>query len=159
MPPTSSHTPFLWLKEINEPWVPGGHGFPVVGFGRFGKQTGAGLSKFSPPSVCTVITSGSCAPGGRGPGNRSGGTGEMPTLPPRVPSSLNSELAGTVMLTPAKAGLFATTNGGNETVVSLVRLTACSVPAVISGRYICPVPPAKLSIRPATASQALPTYG
>jgi len=56
--------------------------------------------------VCTVITMGSSNPGGSGPGNRSGGTGAMPTLPPRVPSSLNSELAGTVIDTPASAGLF-----------------------------------------------------
>src|SRR5215475_635112 len=108
---------------MSAPFVPGGQGLPKVGFDKFGKQTGAGLSKFSGPSVCTVITSGSSAPGGSGPGKRSGGTGAIPTLPPRVPSSLNSELAGTVMLTPASAGLFATTLAGNEIVVFCVMLT------------------------------------
>src|SRR5262249_3104326 len=103
---------------MSEPLVPGGHGLPKVGFGKFGKQTGAGLSKFSGPSVCTVMTRGSSTPGGSGPGKRSGGTGAMPTFPPRVPSSLNNEFAGTVMLTPASAGLFAITLGGNEIVVS-----------------------------------------
>ena len=56
---------------------------PVVGSAKFGNFTGAGLSKFSGPSVCTVMTSGGVAPSGKGPGKRSGGTGAMPTFPPR----------------------------------------------------------------------------
>src|SRR5262245_59641879 len=119
---------------MSEPFVPGGQGLPRVGFDKLGKQTGAGLSKFSGPSVCTVMTIGRSAPGGSGPGKRSCGTGAIPTFPPRVPSSLNSELAGTVMLTPTSAGLFAMTLGGNEIVVSVVMLTGCSVPTVISGK-------------------------
>src|SRR5258707_15500169 len=120
---------------------------------------GTGLSKFKGPSVCTVITMGSSNPGGRGPGKRSGGTGAIPTFPPRVPSSLNNEFAGTMIDTPASAGLFEITEGGKLMAVSAVMLTGCNVSAVISGKKIWPVPPAKLFVLPATASQALPTYG
>src|SRR5438067_696685 len=107
---------------------------PGVMLRRLGKHTGAGLSKFNAPSVCTVMTSGKSSPGGNGPGNRSGGTGAIPTFPPRVPSSLNSEFAGTVIVTPANAGLFAVTDGGKVMIVFVFMLTGCKVPAVISGR-------------------------
>ena len=48
----------------------------------------------------------------------------MPTMPPRVPLSLNNEFAGTVSDTPASAELLDKTVGGNAIVVSLVMLTA-----------------------------------
>src|SRR5690349_11919373 len=108
--------------------VPGASFRPVIESGRFGKQTGAGLSKFRAPSVCKVITRAGVTPGGSGPGNRSGGTGAIPTLPPRLPSSLKSELAGTVTETPARAALLATTEAGKVIVESTVLLTGCSVP-------------------------------
>ena len=72
--------------------------------------------------------------GGSGPGNRSGETGAIPTLPPRVPLSLNSELAGTVTETPARAALLAITEAGKVIRVSFVALTACRVSLIISGR-------------------------
>ena len=56
----------------------------------FGKHAPTGLSKFVPVD-CTVMTRGSFSPSGSGPGSRSGGTGAIPTMPPRVPFSLNSE--------------------------------------------------------------------
>ena len=83
----------------------------------------------------------------------------MPTFPPRVPSSLKSALAGTVMLTPASAALLASTEGGNWIWVFWVALTLCKVPAGISGRKISPLPPARLVLTPAAASHCLPTNG
>ena len=75
-----------------------------------------------------VITSGNSKPDGSGrqPVRRHRRNAHFP---PRVPSSLNSEFAGTVMLTPAKAGLLDTTLCGNEIIVSLVMLTGCKIPA------------------------------
>src|SRR5580765_3983563 len=131
MGPWSSHWPLSWLKDHNALFAPAGSFSPVSGSGKLGKRTGTGLSKLLGPSVWTVMTSGNPRPGGSGPGNRSGGTGAMPTLPPRVPLSLNSELAGTVIETPAKAGLLAITDGGKVIRVSSVALTGCKVPATI----------------------------
>jgi hypothetical protein len=103
--------------------LPGGGNKPFPESGRFGKHAGTGRSKFKAPSLWTVITNGSSNPGGNGPGNRSGGTGAMPTRPPRVPLSLKSALAGTLISTPASAGFAATTSTGKVTFVSCAVLT------------------------------------
>ena len=49
---------------------------------------------------------------------RSGGTGAMPTIPPRAPPSVYSESAGTIRCTPARCGCCASTDAGNVIVVS-----------------------------------------
>src|SRR6185503_12310526 len=121
--PTTIHSPISWSKLQRAVFSPGPRSLPVTGFGRLGKRTGTGRSKFSEPEVCTVITSGKFSPGGKGPGRRSGGTGAMPTLPPRVPLALKSEFAGTVSVTPASAGLFDETEDGKVMTVSFVMLT------------------------------------
>ena len=45
----------------------------------------------------------------------------------------------------------------NAITVSVTGLTGCKVPCLINGRKISPVPPARVSCFPATASHALPT--
>ena len=70
-----------------------------------------------------------------------------------------SEFGGTVTETPASSGLSSRTPAANDTSVSVVSLTACSVPCRTSGRNISPVPPAGVSILPATPVKVLPTNG
>ena len=72
------------------------------------------------------MTSGKTSPAGKGSGKRSAGTGAMPTLPPRAPLSSYKELAGTMISTPAKAGLAASTDGAKATRVSATVLTVRS---------------------------------
>jgi hypothetical protein len=62
-------------------------------------------------------------PGGNGSGKRFGGTGASPTRPPRVPLSLNSAFAGTVMDTLANAGFVETTLLETLITVSVIALT------------------------------------
>src|SRR5688572_11233526 len=132
--PAISHRPVSWLKLHNALLESGGSRRPVTGSGRFGKRTGTGRSKLLGPSVWRVITIGRFNPGGSGSGKRSEGTGAMPTRPPRVPLSLNNEFAGTVIETPAIAGLLLTTEAGKVMTVFVVMLTGWSVPWMMSGR-------------------------
>ncbi len=153
MGPTTCQRPSSWLKLHKALGVPGGGVSPLSGLGRLGKQMGAGKSKLVGPSVCTVMTTGKSKSVGRTPGSRSGGTGAMPTWPPRAPSSAKRESAGTVMATPSSSGCSATTSGGKAMTVSSVWLTGCKEPGAIRGRKASPT----LLSCPATDSHALPT--
>ena len=86
--PHHGETPGVVVEAPQRALLPRRNTTPVFGFGKFGKQIGAGTSKLVAPSVCTVITSGNSSSSGNCPGIRSGGTGAMPTWPPGVPSSL-----------------------------------------------------------------------
>src|SRR3954464_11676684 len=105
------------------------------------------------------MTKGKFRPSGKGSGSRSGGTGERPTLPPRLPFSLKRVFGGTVISTPARAGLVANNDAANDIFVGWLALTDVSASAAINGRKIAPVPPARLLVLPGTVSQALPTKG
>ncbi len=140
MGPLMTQSPMSWSNDHSALFAPGGSASRSPSpsrssTGRFGNVAGIGTSKLvgiAPPGVdgpvCTVITRGRFNPGGSGPGMRSGGTGAMPTVPPRVPSSAKSALAGTMTFTPANSGNWSSTAGAKVTSVSCSMLTGCSVP-------------------------------
>ena len=72
--------------------------------------------------------------GRQGRGQAAAGTGAMPILPPRVPSSLKTALAGTSTVVPARAGFSVSTCCGKATVVACVWLVGWRVPAQKQGR-------------------------
>lgn len=96
------------------------------------------------------MTRGSCNPGGNGSGSRSAGTGASPTLPPRLPLSPNSELAGTLISTPASAGFAASTEGLNVMRVGFNGADGLERVTLNERQETFPDPPARLFVRPAS---------